>query len=97
MFNDYFVNIVKDLNIPEISVISSMNPSIIINDAIETIIQNFKEHPSIVKIKQHIVKTEMFSFKKVYEVQIKNEIKELNSRKSTGCRWYSYKYFERNS
>ena len=85
VFNDYFVNIVKDLSIPEISVISSMNPSIIINDPIETIVQNFKEHPSIVKIKQHIVKTEMFSFQKVNEIQIENEIKELNSRKASGA------------
>ena len=83
VFNDYFVNIVKDLNIPEISVISSMNPSIIINDPIETIVQNLKEHPSV-KIKQHIVKTEMFSFQKVNEIQIENEIKELNSRKAPG-------------
>ena len=84
VFNDYFVNIVKDLNIPEISVIASMNPSIIINDPIETIVQNFKEHPSV-KIKQHIVKTEMFSFKKINKIQIENEIKELNSRKAPGA------------
>ena len=49
VFNDYFVNIVKDLNIPEISVISSMNSSIIINDPIETIVQNLKNIQVLLK------------------------------------------------
>ena len=48
IFNNYFVNIVKDLNIPEINhsnISGSSNNSTA--EPIEIIIQNFSEHPSI--------------------------------------------------
>ena len=84
VFNNYFINIVKDLNIPEIAK-SSENPITINADPIEIILQNYDEHPSIVKIREHINETAIFSFKKVNETQIETEIKEINSKKAPGA------------
>ena len=85
IFNNYFVNIVKDLNIPEINhsnISGSSNNSTA--EPIEIIIQNFSEHPSIIKIKEHITQTELFSFKLLNEIDIESEIKLLNSKKAPG-------------
>ena len=46
-------------------------------------IYNFKDHPSIVKIKERINVKEKFSFSLVDEDSMKNEIKSLNINKPT--------------
>ena len=71
IFNNYFVNIVKDLNIPEINhpkISGNINNSTV--EPIEIIIQKFCDHPSIIKIKEHIIQTELFSFKLLNEIDI---------------------------
>ena len=55
IFNDHFTNIVKKLNIPDINFKNqSVNPSIISTDPIDSIIQIYDEHPSILKIRGYI-------------------------------------------
>ena len=77
IFNDYFVNVAKDLNtrgnIPRKwnERLKSLHLDIIVND--------YREHLSIHKINQH------FEFKNVNEIQIDNEIKEMNSKKAPGA------------
>ena len=70
---------------PDINLIESLeNDNITLNDPIDIIIQNFSSHPSVLKIKEHIDLTEMFTFEKVNEIQIETEVKELNSKKAPG-------------
>ena len=85
IFNNYFVNIVKDLNIPEINHSKlSENSSNIDTEPIDIIIQNFSDHLSILKIKENINQIEIFSFKLINEMDIETEIKALNSKKAPG-------------
>ena len=85
VFNDYFINIVKDLNIPEIiEGKTSDNPIITNTDDIESIIRKYGEHPSILKIREHINHTETFTFMNVNEMQIETEIYNINSKKAPG-------------
>ena len=86
LFNNYFVNIVKDLNIPEInhSKLLENSSTNITTEPIDVIIQNFSDHLSILKINEHINQTEIFSFKLINEMDIETEIKALNSNKAPG-------------
>ena len=47
IFNKYFVNIVKVLDIPEISLSKESGTTNMINDPVNNIIQTFDNHPSI--------------------------------------------------
>ena len=51
-------------------------------DPIDIIINDYKEHLSILKINQHLYIIDIFEFKNVNEIQIDNEIKEMNSKKA---------------
>ena len=86
IFNDYFVNIVKDLNIPDIS---SHTPeadhSVKVTDRIDIISHKFSRHPSITKIEENVNQTEFFTFQNVNEPQIEKEIRELCSKKAPGA------------
>ena len=71
IFNDYFVNIVKDLNIPDISSHTpEANHSVKVNDPIDINRHKFSRHPSITKIKENVNQTEFFTFQNVNEPQI---------------------------
>ena len=82
IMNDYFVNITKELNIPE--VILSDNDSIF-SDSLEEIIETHSKHPSILKINESIKLTEIFNFNEVNQAQIEKEILSLNSKKAMGA------------
>ena len=47
--NNYFSSIVKDLNIPNDQ--NLLNDASLLNDPIIAIVQNYKRHPSILKVK----------------------------------------------
>ena len=76
---DYFVNVTKSLDIPEI-----MIGQIIYVDPIDAILHNFHNHSSIIKIRENVKLSETFNFNKINENQIKKEILELNPRKTSG-------------
>ena len=85
IMNDYFVNITKNLIIPEIrtdNLPENIDMSFI--DSIDQIIQHYRNHPSIHKINGEVNLTERFLFHIVNEAQIENRIFELNSKKSAG-------------
>ena len=85
IFNDHFTNIVKKLNIPDINFKNqSVNPSIISTDPIDSIIQTYDKHPSILKIRGYIDQTKIFSFHKVNITQMEMEINQLNPKKAPG-------------
>ena len=86
IFNNYFINIVKDLNIPDInSVKIPENVSSLNMDRIDKIIEHYNQHPSVVQIRKHVPHDKIFSFEKATESQIETEIKELNSNKAPGA------------
>ena len=81
IMNDFFANAVSDLNIQgyqtgQIDTNNDLNP---IGEATN----KFKDHPSILKIKENINIIEKFSFSETKEEEFKNEIKNLNSNKPT--------------
>ena len=83
--NDYFVNITKNLDIPEIEIEQlPLNTDIVCIDPIDTILYNYKNHPSVLKIRENVTYTETFTFSQINEIQIKKEILELNPKKSAG-------------
>ena len=81
--NDYFVNVTKNLDIPEFKIEQlPINTNIVCIDPIDHFLFNYKNHPSILKINGIVKLTETFVFSKVNETQIKIEILEINPKKS---------------
>ena len=79
--NCYIINITDNLHIPEFTtenVPTNIDDECI--DPIDNILYKFSKHPSILKIKETTSFTKTFSFNKVDEMEIKNEILELNSK-----------------
>ena len=84
-FNDYFINITRNLDIQEIEIEPlPLNTDIVCTDPIYTIMYNYKNHPSIRNIRENITYTDTFVFSQINESQIKKEIRELNPKKSAG-------------
>ena len=78
--NSFFSNAVKNLKI------KGFKPDDVVNedlDNISKIISKFKNHPSIIKIKQNIQINEIFSFSSSSLNEIENKIKDLNCKKPT--------------
>ena len=60
VFNNYFNNLVKELNIPTDQ--NLLNDASIFDDPIIEAVHNYKKHPSILKIKEKIFKKWPFFF-----------------------------------
>ena len=55
VFNDYFINIVKDLNIRDITLDKvPVIPENTNNDPIDNILNTYDSHPSIIRIRIHV-------------------------------------------
>ena len=82
---DYFVNIVKDVNTPDIS---SHTPeadhSVKVTDRIDIIRHKFSRHANVTKIEENVKLTDFFTFQNVNEPQIEKEICELCSKTHQG-------------
>ena len=80
VMNSYFVNMAKDIGHV------SNNISIQLNDKLEDIIDEYKNHDSCMYIKNNNLNNgKCFSFDYVTRDQIQCELSKLNIRKSTGC------------
>ena len=79
-FNTYFSNSVKLLGIKDYNseYIPEKDKS-----PIENIVNKFKNHPSIIKIKENIQNNGSFSFSTTTTKQIEDEIRKLNKNKPT--------------
>ena len=87
IMNDYFINIIKDLDIPEIATEEEhSNTNIVYDNTTDLIIHTYRNHPSILKIKEYTNSNLSFSFQKENISQIENEILELNPKKGTWSR-----------
>ena len=80
VLNDYFINIVKDLDIPNIATTEES----VKTDPIENIIQTYANHSSICRIREHVDQTNQFSFCKINVSQMEKEINNLNPKQAPG-------------
>ena len=78
--NDYFINIVKDLDIPNIATTEES----VKTDPIENTIQTYANHSSICRIRERVDQTDQFSFCKINVSQMEKEINNLNPKKAPG-------------
>ena len=79
--NNFFQNSTKNLDINENSYIVDSSSSI--TDPVDKAINTYKNHPSILLIKQKLENVDHFSFKEVSISEIEKELRELNSNKAT--------------
>ena len=80
-FNAYFANIVQTLDIEGfVTHDYSYQPQL---DYISNIINKFKNHPSILKIKENVQFNERFCFQPVEETVISDKLNSLDKRKPT--------------
>ena len=82
-FNNFFSNVVKNLNLPKLEGIANDNVNEI--DPIIKSINKYDNHPSIVRIKEAMSENEndYFSFENLKEDDIRKEILSLDKSKST--------------
>ena len=78
-FNKYFATITKSLNIPSVTPLHGSNPDILIDE----IITKYCDHISILKIKENYHHDECFEFSHITEEELANQIKKLDSNKSS--------------
>ena len=79
-FNNYFSNVVNNLNIEEFETDYIFKPEL---DNISNIIEKFKNHPSIKKIKENVNIEAKFHFENINESMVQNQIASLNKKKPT--------------
>ena len=77
-FKSFFSNVVKNLDIKGFEANYSENPEL---DVISNIIEKFKHHPSIQKIKENVNVEIKFHFSTVSESVIKDKINSLDKKK----------------
>ena len=80
-FGNFFSNIVTNLNIPHVGINSNTTTSQ--SDPIMIAIAKYDNHPSILKIRQHIGENLSFSFSSVTEDIVRREIYRLVNSKAT--------------
>ena len=81
IFNSYFSNVVDNLNIERFSTCDySYSPEL---DYISNIVEKFKKHPSIIKIKENVKIDSRFDFTSVDRSVISDKIGSLDKRKPT--------------
>ena len=78
--NSYFVDAIENLNIePFIQTVNEDN----YGNSIEDIVKKYNQHPSILKIKQHVNIGDKFSFSESTDQQFQALIKSLDPKKVT--------------
>ena len=78
VLNDYFINIVKDLDIPNIATTEES----VKTDPIVNIIQTYANHSSICRIRERVDQTYQFSFCKINASHMEKVINNLNPKKA---------------
>ena len=95
VFNNFFGNIVKNLNISQYSDFDPIIENI--KDATLTVILKYKKHPSILAIRTTSNRNGVFSFRKVSFKKIETKIMLLKLNKASQYSDISTKIIEKNS
>ena len=82
IFNQFFVNVVPNLNIPEFTGSDNLHEHVI-GDSVQSVLYKYRNHPSIIKIKERPESSEKFVFSFVSENEIGKLLRNLNARKSS--------------
>ena len=84
-FNRYYVNIIENATGKKPTNIKNQLPIDVTNkEVLRNIVEAYKNHPSILAIKEDFPCQEVFSFSEVSDREIFNHLKNLNIKKSTG-------------
>ena len=81
ILNGYFVDITKTLGVACEE--NSTNLDISSQDTLQTIVQRFKSHPSIAKIRATINYSQSFSFHQITVLEMFNHLMKLDPKKAT--------------
>ena len=86
LLNSYYINIVEKSSDTKTFGINFKNTSV---QSVRDIVNSYKNHPSIIKIKQvvngsNVSDSERFSFKTINESEIKDLLKNLDINKASG-------------
>ena len=84
IMNDYFVNIASEVGVSIPTNESNLNRDLTFIDQIEQIMNDYSEHPSILKINERIKHPTPFFFDCITASLIEDEIMDLNSKKPSG-------------
>ena len=84
IFNDYYTNIVEYTCGSAPTDIATIQHLICHDSIIDEIIETYRDHPSILRIKTIHPKCSTFSFKSVSESEILNLLRSVDSKKSVG-------------
>ena len=82
IFNEFFVNVVPNLNIPEFTGSENLHEHVIA-DSVQSILYKYRNHPSIINIKERRESSEKFIFSFVSENEIGKLLRNLKVRKSS--------------
>ena len=82
IFNKFFVNFVPNLKIPEFTGSDNLHKNAIGN-SVQSILYKYRNHPSVVKIKESRESSEKFVFSFVSENEIRKLSRNLNAPKSS--------------
>ena len=83
LLNNYFIEAVKNLEIEEFTDVGVQETqSENIDEVIESIIQKYKSHPSILKIKENVIIENKFQFQNTTEDEMYFKINSLDTKKA---------------
>ena len=75
LLNDYFVNDTKDIGIQD---------AIVDGDTIDSILNDYKDHESVMYVKNNLASQDRFHFKHVNLDNVRSVIQSVNANKATG-------------
>ena len=75
LLNDYFVNVTKDIGIQD---------AIIDSDTIDSILNDYKDHESVMYVKNNLTSQDGFHFKHINPDDVYSVIHSVNANKATG-------------
>ena len=82
IFNKFFVNVVLNLNISKFTDSDNLHEHVT-GDLVQPVLCKYRNHLSIIKIKEKSESSEKFIFRLVSENEIRNLLRKLNARKSS--------------
>ena len=95
LFSNYFINITQDLGIQQDIAHISVTDGI--NDPIDKAIEKYKNHPSIIEIREMYPDPQPFEFREVNSGEIWDQISKLNTRMASPIESISARIFKEYS
>ena len=81
IFNHYFTNLTKELEIIENKIHLSSTTEI--DDPIDIAIVKYSQHPSIMEIKEKLTPSKRFTFRNITTLEALHQVEKLNANKAS--------------